>query len=183
MCRDLFIVLLSSSGMELFEEALHKWEQALNIRHRTHSGNSTANSLVPEGSELVEHHSVNITRKQQLYSGEWHFLTVLLSELKLSSFVGSCLNNHTSDLMTSHLRCVALHLCFCWSLWGVSVTFICHSRSLNLVIISLRWSWSLCSIERITCRRISAAPSHPTACWLTWVTHTHAQGHIICVLL
>lgn len=70
MCRVLFIVLLSSSGMELFEEALLKWEQALNIRHRTHSGNSTANSLVPEGSELVEHHSVNITHKQQLYSRE-----------------------------------------------------------------------------------------------------------------
>lgn len=29
------------------------------------------------------------------------------AELKLSSFVGSCLNNHTSDLMTSHLRCIA----------------------------------------------------------------------------
>lgn len=51
-------------GMELFEEALRKWEQALNIRHRTHSGNSAANSLVPEGSELVEHHSPELHNHQ-----------------------------------------------------------------------------------------------------------------------
>ncbi|XP_051536215.1 mitoguardin 2 isoform X2 [Myxocyprinus asiaticus] len=42
-------------GMELFEEALRKWEQALNIRHRSHSGASS--SLVPQGSELVERQS------------------------------------------------------------------------------------------------------------------------------
>uniref|UniRef100_A0A8B9RJX8 Mitoguardin 2 n=1 Tax=Astyanax mexicanus TaxID=7994 RepID=A0A8B9RJX8_ASTMX len=32
-------------GMELFEEALHRWEQALNIRHRGHTDASASNSL------------------------------------------------------------------------------------------------------------------------------------------
>ncbi|KAL4617415.1 mitoguardin-2 isoform X1 [Arapaima gigas] len=36
-------------GMELFEEALQKWEQALNIRHRTQPNASTSNSLVLQG--------------------------------------------------------------------------------------------------------------------------------------
>ncbi|KPP58884.1 protein FAM73B-like, partial [Scleropages formosus] len=36
-------------GMELFEEALHKWEQALNIRHRAQSNTSSSNSLVVQG--------------------------------------------------------------------------------------------------------------------------------------
>ncbi|XP_051534136.1 mitoguardin 2 [Myxocyprinus asiaticus] len=49
-------------GMELFEEALHKWEQALNIRHRSYSGAS--NSLVPQGSELVERHSPELRNHQ-----------------------------------------------------------------------------------------------------------------------
>lgn len=35
--------------MELFEEALQKWEQALNIRHHTHSTSSN-NSLAPQGA-------------------------------------------------------------------------------------------------------------------------------------
>ncbi|KAG9354222.1 hypothetical protein AGOR_G00008870 [Albula goreensis] len=39
-------------GMELFEEALQKWEQALNIRHRTNSEASDSNSLVPKGAAL-----------------------------------------------------------------------------------------------------------------------------------
>ncbi|XP_056587895.1 mitoguardin 2 [Triplophysa dalaica] len=51
-------------GMELFEEALRKWEQALHIRHGTHSGNSTADSFVPEGSELVERHSPELCNHQ-----------------------------------------------------------------------------------------------------------------------
>uniref|UniRef100_A0A8C7HR53 Mitoguardin 2 n=1 Tax=Oncorhynchus kisutch TaxID=8019 RepID=A0A8C7HR53_ONCKI len=38
-------------GMELFEEALQKWEQALNIRHHTHSNASKAStSLALEGA-------------------------------------------------------------------------------------------------------------------------------------
>uniref|UniRef100_A0A8C9TVH1 Mitoguardin 2 n=1 Tax=Scleropages formosus TaxID=113540 RepID=A0A8C9TVH1_SCLFO len=37
--------------MELFEEALHKWEQALNIRHRAQSNTSSSNSLVVQGTE------------------------------------------------------------------------------------------------------------------------------------
>uniref|UniRef100_A0A671Q170 Mitoguardin 2 n=1 Tax=Sinocyclocheilus anshuiensis TaxID=1608454 RepID=A0A671Q170_9TELE len=41
-------------GMELFEEALRKWELALNIRHRAHSRASGSNSLAPQGSELME---------------------------------------------------------------------------------------------------------------------------------
>uniref|UniRef100_A0A673AJ66 Mitoguardin 2 n=1 Tax=Sphaeramia orbicularis TaxID=375764 RepID=A0A673AJ66_9TELE len=37
-------------GMELFEEALQKWEQALNIRHHTHS--SSSNSLVEDRNKV-----------------------------------------------------------------------------------------------------------------------------------
>uniref|UniRef100_A0A3P8TZ37 Mitoguardin 2 n=1 Tax=Amphiprion percula TaxID=161767 RepID=A0A3P8TZ37_AMPPE len=37
-------------GMELFEEALRKWEQALNIRHPTHSTSSSNNSLALQGA-------------------------------------------------------------------------------------------------------------------------------------
>uniref|UniRef100_A0AAY5ERU3 Mitoguardin 2 n=1 Tax=Electrophorus electricus TaxID=8005 RepID=A0AAY5ERU3_ELEEL len=36
-------------GMELFEEALQKWEQALNIRHQARSGASASNSLAQQG--------------------------------------------------------------------------------------------------------------------------------------
>uniref|UniRef100_A0A8C7LZT7 Mitoguardin 2 n=1 Tax=Oncorhynchus mykiss TaxID=8022 RepID=A0A8C7LZT7_ONCMY len=43
---------IASVRMELFEEALQKWEQALNIRHHTHSNSSKAStSLALEGSE------------------------------------------------------------------------------------------------------------------------------------
>ncbi|RVE66008.1 hypothetical protein OJAV_G00122180 [Oryzias javanicus] len=40
-------------GMELFEEALRKWEQALNIRHHTHSTSSN-NSLALQGAACSE---------------------------------------------------------------------------------------------------------------------------------
>ncbi|XP_072518495.1 mitoguardin 2 [Salminus brasiliensis] len=42
-------------GMELFEEALLKWEQALNVRHRGHSDAppSASNSLVLQGAALT----------------------------------------------------------------------------------------------------------------------------------
>ncbi|XP_026784701.3 mitoguardin 2 [Pangasianodon hypophthalmus] len=40
-------------GMELFEEALQKWEQALNIRHQTQSNSSAANSLTRQGVALM----------------------------------------------------------------------------------------------------------------------------------
>ncbi|XP_076014755.1 mitoguardin 2 [Genypterus blacodes] len=48
-------------GMELFEEALRKWEQALNIRHHVHSASSN-NSLALQGAmcgdeEIVEAHN------------------------------------------------------------------------------------------------------------------------------
>lgn len=39
-------------GMELFEEALQKWEQALNIRHHTHS--SSSNSLALQGAMCAD---------------------------------------------------------------------------------------------------------------------------------
>lgn len=44
-------------GMELFEEALRKWEQALNIRHSTNSTSSN-NSLALQGA-MCEHPSLN----------------------------------------------------------------------------------------------------------------------------
>lgn len=40
--------------MELFEEALLKWEQALNIRHQTFSTSSN-NSLALEGAACGDH--------------------------------------------------------------------------------------------------------------------------------
>ncbi|XP_071379421.1 mitoguardin 2 [Centroberyx affinis] len=41
-------------GMELFEEALQKWEQALNIRHHVHSTSSSNNSLVLQGAACAD---------------------------------------------------------------------------------------------------------------------------------
>ncbi|XP_041098806.1 mitoguardin 2 isoform X2 [Polyodon spathula] len=41
-------------GMELFEEALQKWEQALNIRQRSGSDMTSRNSLVPQKPALEE---------------------------------------------------------------------------------------------------------------------------------
>ncbi|KAF7696813.1 hypothetical protein HF521_005231 [Silurus meridionalis] len=40
-------------GMELFEEALQKWEQALNIRHQNQSNSSAANSLTRQEAALT----------------------------------------------------------------------------------------------------------------------------------
>ncbi|TSK72032.1 Mitoguardin 2 [Bagarius yarrelli] len=40
-------------GMGLFEEALQKWEQALNIRHQTQSNSSSTNSLARQGAALT----------------------------------------------------------------------------------------------------------------------------------
>ncbi|XP_067280530.1 mitoguardin 2 isoform X2 [Pseudorasbora parva] len=51
-------------GMELFEEALRKWELALNIRHRDPSSASGASSLAPQGAELVERHSPELHNHQ-----------------------------------------------------------------------------------------------------------------------
>lgn len=45
-CLIITVFLL---GMELFEEALQKWEQALNIRHHTHSTSSNS-SLALQGA-------------------------------------------------------------------------------------------------------------------------------------
>lgn len=44
-------------GMELFEEALQKWEQALNLRHRSHSNaNSVNTSLALQGAAAAADH-------------------------------------------------------------------------------------------------------------------------------
>lgn len=44
-------------GMELFEEALQKWEQALNLRHRSHSSANSANtSLALQGAAAAADH-------------------------------------------------------------------------------------------------------------------------------
>uniref|UniRef100_A0A8C1PDW9 Mitoguardin 2 n=1 Tax=Cyprinus carpio TaxID=7962 RepID=A0A8C1PDW9_CYPCA len=50
-------------GMELFEEALRKWELALNVRHRAHSCASGAHSLGPQGAELPELHNHQFAKK------------------------------------------------------------------------------------------------------------------------
>ncbi|KAL0965170.1 hypothetical protein UPYG_G00277710 [Umbra pygmaea] len=55
-------------GMELFEEALQKWEQALNLRHRSHSNTSNAStSLALEGAAAcpdlptVRHRTISLS--------------------------------------------------------------------------------------------------------------------------
>ncbi|KAI4892649.1 hypothetical protein NFI96_005904 [Prochilodus magdalenae] len=51
-------------GMELFEEALQKWEQALNIRHRTHTEASASNSIaLPEPALTLESHNRKFAEK------------------------------------------------------------------------------------------------------------------------
>ncbi|XP_029921001.1 mitoguardin 2 [Myripristis murdjan] len=49
-------------GMELFEEALQKWEQALNIRHRVHSTSSN-NSLALQGAACADIPTVETRNK------------------------------------------------------------------------------------------------------------------------
>ncbi|XP_070780664.1 mitoguardin 2 [Enoplosus armatus] len=49
-------------GMELFEEALQKWEQALNIRHHTHSTSSN-NSLVLQGATCGDFPMVEVRNR------------------------------------------------------------------------------------------------------------------------
>uniref|UniRef100_UPI0037E734FA mitoguardin 2 n=1 Tax=Semicossyphus pulcher TaxID=241346 RepID=UPI0037E734FA len=49
-------------GMELFEEALQKWEQALNIRHHTHSTSSN-NSLALQGAACADFPVVEVRNK------------------------------------------------------------------------------------------------------------------------
>lgn len=53
--HDFFLSLIAlfPQGMELFEEALQKWEQALNIRHHTHSTASN-NSLALQGAACAD---------------------------------------------------------------------------------------------------------------------------------
>uniref|UniRef100_A0A3P8Z5L8 Mitoguardin 2 n=1 Tax=Esox lucius TaxID=8010 RepID=A0A3P8Z5L8_ESOLU len=46
-----FLTFFWAVGMELFEEALQKWEQALNIRHRSHSSASNASTSLTLDSE------------------------------------------------------------------------------------------------------------------------------------
>uniref|UniRef100_A0A673FQF9 Mitoguardin 2 n=1 Tax=Sinocyclocheilus rhinocerous TaxID=307959 RepID=A0A673FQF9_9TELE len=64
ICMCAADVDLPPAGMELFEEALRKWELALNIRHRAHSCASGSHSLGPQGSELVERHSPELHHHQ-----------------------------------------------------------------------------------------------------------------------
>ncbi|KAM4635101.1 mitoguardin 2 isoform 1-T2 [Polymixia lowei] len=49
-------------GMELFEEALQKWEQALNIRHHVHSS-STSSSLALQGAACGDIPTVEVRNK------------------------------------------------------------------------------------------------------------------------
>uniref|UniRef100_A0A8C7YHL2 Mitoguardin 2 n=1 Tax=Oryzias sinensis TaxID=183150 RepID=A0A8C7YHL2_9TELE len=56
-------------GMELFEEALRKWEQALNIRHHTHSTSSNS-SLILQGGET--HDKVLAEKLESLLHRAYH---------------------------------------------------------------------------------------------------------------
>ena len=57
-------------GMELFEEALQKWEQALNIRHNFHSSSNSSTSLALQAAASVDVPSVRnidaLTPKNEL---------------------------------------------------------------------------------------------------------------------
>uniref|UniRef100_G3PU49 Mitoguardin 2 n=1 Tax=Gasterosteus aculeatus aculeatus TaxID=481459 RepID=G3PU49_GASAC len=57
-------------GMELFEEALHKWEQALNIRHHPHSTSSN-NSLALQGAG-ESHNNVFAEKLETLLHRAYH---------------------------------------------------------------------------------------------------------------
>ncbi|XP_067107113.1 mitoguardin 2 [Osmerus mordax] len=50
-------------GMELFEEALQKWEQALNVRHSSHSSASNNTSLALQGAACAEPPTVEVRNK------------------------------------------------------------------------------------------------------------------------
>lgn len=50
-------------GMELFEEALQKWEQALNVRHRSHSTASNNTSLALQGAACADPPTVEVRNK------------------------------------------------------------------------------------------------------------------------
>lgn len=61
-CRqrwDLNLIFRFLLGMELFDEALRKWEQALNIRHQPHSTSSN-NSLALQGATCGDVTTVTI---------------------------------------------------------------------------------------------------------------------------
>lgn len=62
--------------MELFDEALRKWEQALNIRHQ---GNSTSsnNSLVLQGAACGDFLTVTIAARKPRFKLLWLFLNLL----------------------------------------------------------------------------------------------------------
>ncbi|KAM9306318.1 mitoguardin 2 [Pholidichthys leucotaenia] len=51
-------------GMELFEEALRKWEQALNIRPHSHSASSSNDSLALQGAACGDFHTTEARNKQ-----------------------------------------------------------------------------------------------------------------------
>uniref|UniRef100_A0A3P9I517 Mitoguardin 2 n=1 Tax=Oryzias latipes TaxID=8090 RepID=A0A3P9I517_ORYLA len=59
----------TDSWMELFEEALRKWEQALNIRHHTHSTSSNS-SLILQGGET--HDKVLAEKLESLLHRAYH---------------------------------------------------------------------------------------------------------------
>ncbi|XP_036443425.1 mitoguardin 2 [Colossoma macropomum] len=61
-------------GMELFEEALQKWEQALNVRHRTQSEASASNSLALQGAVLTpeSHHRKFAEKLESLLHRAYH---------------------------------------------------------------------------------------------------------------
>lgn len=55
----IWIIFRFLLGMELFDEALRKWEQALNIRHQPHSTSSN-NSLALQGATCGDVTTVTI---------------------------------------------------------------------------------------------------------------------------
>ncbi|XP_022074953.1 mitoguardin 2 [Acanthochromis polyacanthus] len=55
-------------GMELFEEALRKWEQALHIRHPTHSTSSSNNSLALQGATCGDFPLVQAEARNKVFA-------------------------------------------------------------------------------------------------------------------
>lgn len=117
-------------GMELFEEALQKWEQALNIRHRTHSNASkSSTSLALEGAVACPNLPTVCHRTIALSTVRYTFIYPLfnqVSPIEIGLYILTMLNNPLLECLnpcsspppqqtTSHchslLACSPLHCC------------------------------------------------------------------------
>ncbi|XP_066501660.1 mitoguardin 2 isoform X2 [Hoplias malabaricus] len=93
-------------GMELFEEALQKWELALNIRHRGQTDASASNSLALQGATLTpETHNRKFAEKletllHRAYHLQEDFGSTIPPDSLLADLVGSSHHIQDDDAIT-----------------------------------------------------------------------------------